>query len=267
VRFATPLGEQTLATTSGVKAAEQIQLTTGAPCSACKALGVPCAIEGRSVSLRTRRGQTIALVGHGDTALIVRAGLLFLQVTLPGGSRQIVGMYFPGDLLHARFAPPQMEAALGVASTGEIWRLSQVALETLGNSEPEVRRYVDEAVVSRIARQAIHAVTLSQFNCEQRVATLLVELALRTGTNSPGGGFAFEMPFSRKDIADYLGLNPDTVSRIMSRFRASRLIAQAEQSRTVVRDLAALAARSPAASSLREIGCSRRQEVALRAAF
>jgi CRP/FNR family transcriptional regulator len=257
-----------LATTSGVKTGEQLQFKTEAPFSACKTLGVPCAIEGKAASVHTRRGQTLTLERDGgDTAFIVRAGLLILQVTFPGLSRQIAGIYFPGDLLHVRFAPPHAEAAIVAASVGEIWRIRAAALEALATSESAVRRYLDEAVVSRIARQAIHAVTLSQFDCEQRVATLMVELALRTGTSEPGGRVAFEMPFSRKDVADYLGLNPDTVSRIMSRFRATGLIAHSERSRTVVRDLAALAARSPAARSLGEIGRSRRQDVALRAAF
>jgi CRP/FNR family transcriptional regulator len=261
----TPLGGKTLATTSGVKTAEQLQFNTEAPCSVCKALGVPCAIEGKAISGYTRRGQMLALErDNGDTALIVRAGLLIHQVTFPGLARQIVGLYFPGDLLHVRFAPPHAEVAIVAVSMGEIWRIRMAALEALATSEPAVRRYLDEAVATRIARQAINVVMLGRFDCEQRVATLLVELALRTGINS-SGRVAFEMPFSRKDVADYLGLNPDTVSRIMSRFRATGLIAHSDRSRVVVSDLAALAARTPAAQSLGEIG-SRRRDVALSAA-
>jgi DNA-binding transcriptional regulator YhcF (GntR family) len=103
---------------------------------------------------------------------------------------------------------------------------------------------------------------LGQFNCEQRVVTSVIELALCTGVRSPGG-VVFEMPFSRKDIADYLGLNPDTLSRIMSRLKAAGLIGYSERSRMVVRDLAALAARSPAAKSLIELSVARRQECPL----
>lgn len=245
--------------TSRVRTEEQVRLKTAAPCSACKTLGVPCAIEGHVTSVRTRRGQTLALQRDGgDTAFIVRAGVLILQVSFPG--RQIVGLYFPGDLLRSSFAPPYAEAALVPASAGEIWRIRADALEALAAAEPAVRHYLDEAITGRIARQAIHAVMLGQFDCEQRVATLLVELALRTAIRSPSGGVGFEMPFSRKDIADYLGLNPDTLSRIMSRLKAAGLIGHSERSRMVVRDLAALAARSPAAQSLIEISVARRQE-------
>jgi CRP/FNR family transcriptional regulator len=58
------------------------------------------------------------------------------------------------------------------------------------------------------------------------------------------------MPLSRTDMADYLGLNADTLSRTMSRLRASGLISHPERHRAVVRDFAALAALSPAAPSL-----------------
>jgi len=91
---------------------------------------------------------------------------------------------------------------------------------------------------------------------------LLVELALRTGVSSPSG-VAFELPFNRKDIADYLGLNPDTLSRIMSRLKTAGLIGHSEPNRAVVRDFAALAARSPAARSLLEISGRCRIEPAL----
>jgi CRP/FNR family transcriptional regulator len=57
------------------------------------------------------------------------------------------------------------------------------------------------------------------------------------------------LPFNRKDVAAYLGLNPDTLSRIMSRFRGV-LFNHTNRSRIVVRDFAALAARTPAAKSL-----------------
>jgi CRP/FNR family transcriptional regulator, anaerobic regulatory protein len=254
--------------TSGVKTEEQVTFKTGAPCSACRTLGVPCAIESHATSVRTRRGQTLALARDtGENAFIVRDGVLTLQVTLPGRPRQIVGIYFPGDMLRAHFAPPQAGAALVPASAGEVWRLRAAALDTLAAADSKVRRYLDDAIAGRMTRQALHAVALGQFDCEQRVASLLVELALRTGLRAPGGGIAIEMPLSRTDIADYLGLNPDTLSRIMSRLRASGLVGHAKRSRAVIRDFAALAARCPTAAALIEVSGTQRLESLLGAAL
>ncbi len=91
---------------------------------------------------------------------------------------------------------------------------------------------------------------VGRFDCQQRVATFLLELALRIGVAAPCGGIEFEMPLSRTDMADYLGLNADTLSRTMSRMRASGLLSHPDRRRALIRDLAALAARTPAAQSL-----------------
>jgi CRP/FNR family transcriptional regulator len=239
---------------SNTKTRGEAHAGTSALCSAAKgaALGaVPPAIGSHATILRTRRGQTLPLVfDGGETAFVVRAGVLTLQITLPDSVRQIVAMLFPGDLFRSSFAPPSAETALVAASAGEVWRMRLAALDKLSATDPAIGCYLDQAVASRMARMAIHAATLGQFDCEQKVATLFLELALRTGVSTASGGVAFELPFNRKDIADYLGLNPDTLSRIMSRLRTAGLIAHSERSRAIVRDIVALAARSPAARSL-----------------
>jgi CRP/FNR family transcriptional regulator len=258
---------ETLAMTPDAKFGEQIEPTTGMSCKSCKAIGVPCAVESQATSLRTRPGQKLTLALDGsETAFIVRSGVLMLQVTLPGSARQVTGIFFPGDILRSSFAPPHAEAAIIVVSAGEVWRLRVAALETLAAADPAVRRFLDEAIASRMIREAIHAVALGRFDSEQKVATLLVELALRTGGQSPGG-VVFELPFGRKDIADYLGLNPDTLSRVMSRFKAAGLIGSADRGRTVARDFAGLAARSPAAQSLIAMRGARAPEISLQAAL
>lgn len=263
----TPLGGETLSTTFGDKTSDQVTLATTAPCSACKAIGVPCALEAHATSIRTRRDQSLPLgLDGGETVFIVRSGVLMLELALPAGQRQIVGIFYPGDLLRSSFAPPHTGAAFVTAAPGEVWRLRLTGLETLAAGDPAVRRYLDEAVSTRIARQALHAVTLGQFDCEQKVATLLLEFALRIGTRS-GGGAVFELPFDRQHIADFLGLNPDTLSRIMSRFTAGGLIARSQRNRVVVRDLSTLAARSPVAGPLLEVGVTRRCTASLGAAL
>ena len=251
---------------SSTKTRSEARADASALCSAAKGAAleaIPAAIGSQAAILRTRRGQTLALsFDGGETAFIVRAGVLTLQLTLPDSSRQIVALLFSGDVFRSNFIPPHAEATLASAGAGEVWRMRLAALDKLAASDPAVTRYLDQALASQLARQALHVATLGQFNCEQRVATLLVELALRTGVSSPSG-VAFDLPFNRKDIADYLGLNPDTLSRIMSRLKAAGLIGHSERNRAVVRDFPALAARSPAARSLLEISGRGRIDPAL----
>jgi CRP/FNR family transcriptional regulator len=244
--------------TSDVKTTRsEAQLGGSALCSASKGRALCQAstvLAAHATPLRTRRGQAVALMFEGgETAFIVRAGVLTLQVTMPGTTRQVVAMLFQGDVLRSSFAPPYAEGALVSAGTGEVWRMRWTACAELAAGDPAIALYFDDALANQMARQAIHAAALGRFDCEQRVATFLIELALRTGVSTSGGGIVFDMPFNRTDIADYLGLNPDTLSRIMSRLRTSGLISPSERSRAVVSDLRALAALSPAARSLIEI--------------
>jgi CRP-like cAMP-binding protein len=204
--------------------------------------------------LRTRPRQSLPLTSdRGETAIIVGTGTLSVHVTLAGVACQPVALLFPGDVFRASFAPPRAKAALVSAAKAEVWRLRMSALEGLTAREPAIARFVDQALVSQMARRAIHAVMLGQFDCEQRVATFLVELALRTGVQLPGGGVAFDIPLARTDAASYLGLNPDTLSRIMSRLRAKGIFSRDGRSQIMLPDLRALAMLSPAAQALAEI--------------
>ena len=215
---------------------------------------LPAALAVHAATLRTHRGQTIALTVDGsETALIVRSGILTLHLTMAEGLRQVVAILYPGDVLRSAFAPPHAASTLTVASAGEIWRLRSSAFEELAASDPGIARYYKEAVSNQMARQAIHLAAIGRFDCEQLVTTLFIELALRTGVPFPGGGLMFDMPLSRKDAADYLGLNADTLSRTMSRLRAAGLISHGERNHAVVCDFHALAALSPAAQSLFEL--------------
>jgi len=241
-----------------VKTEGAVQAGTGAIRSVAKRgpalIDVPAALGSHATVLRTRRGQALGLAPQNDEmAFIVRSGMLMLHITLPHSTRQVATLVFPGDLIRTGFAPLCAKATLVAAAAGEVWRMRFSVAETLAASDPAIMRYLGDAVARRIARQTIHTATLGRLDSEQRVATLLVELALRTGRCLPQG-VAFDLPTSRKDIADYLGLNPDTLSRIMSRFRSALLFSHAERNTILVRDFAALAACSPAAPSLMALG-------------
>lgn len=209
--------------------------------------------------VRARSGQDVGLsFDGGETLFVVASGMLTLHVTMPGTSRQVVALLFPGDVLRSSFAPPQGQATLTPAKASELWRLRWTAFEALATAEPAIARYFREALTAQMARSAIHLVAIGQFSSEQRVATVLIELAVRTGLARSGGAMTIDMPFSRKDIADYLGLNADTVSRTMSRLRSSGILSPGERNRVIIGDFDRLAGLSPAAPSLIEMHRNRR---------
>ena len=209
--------------------------------------------------IRTRKGQSIGLTldGH-EAAYIVRAGALMLQVAAGATPRQVAAFLLPGDVLRGSAVPPHAEASLISANAAELWRFRWSAMEDFAAADRGLARFLQDAAAARLARYALHTAVLGQFSSEQRVATVLTELAMLTGTPSPAGGIVIDMPFRRNDLADYLGLNPDTLSRIVARLRRDGILGHSARSRALVRDFRALARLTPAARSLAEIHQHRR---------
>jgi CRP/FNR family transcriptional regulator len=212
------------------------------------------ALARQACKLRVGRGQDVPFTVAGrEAAFIVRSGALMLDVTLPDTSRQVVALLLPGDVLRSSFVPPRANARLCSAGVTEAWRVSWSELKGLADGNPALAQFVETAVASQMSRHALHAATIGRFSGEQRVATVLTELALRTGSPTTAGSLSFDMPFRRRDIADYLALNPDTLSRVISRLRKLGILGHSKRSKIVVRDARSLAALSPAARSLAEI--------------
>jgi CRP/FNR family transcriptional regulator, anaerobic regulatory protein len=209
--------------------------------------------------IRTRKGQSIGLTldGH-EAAYIVRAGALMLQVAAAATPRQVAAFLLPGGVLRGSAVPPQAEASMISANVAELWRFRWSAMEEFAAADRGLARFLQEAAAARLARYALHTAVLGQFSCEQRVTTVLTELAMLTGTSSPAGGIVIDMPFRRNDLADYLVLNPDTLSRIVARLRRDGILGHTARSRALVRDFRALARLTPAARSLAEIHQHRR---------
>lgn len=159
----------------------------------------------------------------------------------PGAGSRIALLLFPGDMFLREVVPPMGTASVAAATEAAIRRTRLV----VGNCET-----VSGGLARLVARLAMHALMLRELTAEQRLATFLLEFALRCGHSTPAG-CSFEMPLSRKDVAYYLALNPDTMSRLMSRLKAKRLIATPSRRWVTVPSLTALAAVTPLAAGLR----------------
>lgn len=240
-----------LVTTTSLHRPETERLSHAAPSEIATPGVLPPQLADQGALVRTRRGQSLPLALDGDeTVFIVRSGTLMLRVTLPGDLRQVVMLLYPGDVFRSAFAPPQASAHLSAVGAGEVLRYRFNTFSALADSDPAIAHYYDDAVAKQTARQAIHMAAVGRFDCLQRLATFLTEVALRTGAPAPCGGLVFDMPLNRTDMADYLGLNADTLSRTISRLRGKGLLSHPERQRALIRDFNALAALTPAAQSL-----------------
>ena len=208
------------------------------------------ALERRATKVRARRRQQLVpAAGAPENVYIVRSGLLVLQTLAPGQRRQLLTLLYPNDIFAPAFAPPLPGSVLSAVAASEFWRLPARTFEALLAEDAEIVQHVCRRVADQHARAVLHTAIVGGMNGEERVASFLIELALRLG--SPGAaGITFTVPLSRTEIADYLALNADTLSRIMSRLKGRGLVSRTGRDRALVTDWDGLRALSPVAGAL-----------------
>lgn len=193
------------------------------------------ALMPHATTMRAMPNQQIALEAGPAEVIFVRTGLLVLRTQLPDKRRQILNLLYPRDIFRTSFSPPLPEAALAAAVTSEIWRIPSNTFETLPNRDPCLGALLSRQLAAQQSRANLHVAAIGSLNGEERVASFLIELALRIGSATPDGIF-FQIPLSRTDIADYLALNADTLSRIMSRLKARGIVVQKTRGRVLIPD-------------------------------
>jgi CRP/FNR family transcriptional regulator, nitrogen fixation regulation protein len=138
------------------------------------------------------------------------------------GDRQIVDFLLPGDLFGfgARGVRPFCVEAI-VPDTLVV-RYPRHDAEQLADCDPQTARGIREAAFDSIARLQRRMVILSRTSAIEKVGAFLLEMADR-GHEEPS--HTVSLPMSRYDIADYLGMAVETVSRALTELRIRRAIA------------------------------------------
>jgi CRP/FNR family nitrogen fixation transcriptional regulator len=128
---------------------------------------------------------------------------------LSDGRRHVAGFYLPGDIFGLQFGDERIFSAEAIADTKVLF-VKRSALTALANRDPAIGREL-MALTGRELRRMQERIFLLVKSAQERVASFLLEMAAR----SPSGNFV-ELPMSRQDIADYLGLTIETVSRTLT---------------------------------------------------
>ncbi len=211
-------------------------------------------LKPHAVRISTRKRQIVPIRSHANEMLFyVRSGLFLARVTLPDQRHRVLAIHYQGDLVRAEALPPLDGADLATASeTGDLLRTRWGNVAGLMEADGDIAGRISDRLAAQSARLALNHALVSGVSGDERVAGLMTELVLRTGRQT-SAGIVFDMPLARADIAEYLALNPDTVSRIVSRMRASGLVVPATRDRLVCRDFEALSAACPLAPAIRRL--------------
>jgi CRP-like cAMP-binding protein len=153
---------------------------------------------------------------------------------LSDGRRQVGGFYLPGDIFGLEFADEHSLSAEAITDC-KVLVVKRSALNALAGRDASVA----QQIFALTGRELLHfqdRVLLLIKSAQERVATFLLEMAQHASGN------VVELPMSRQDIADYLGLTIETVSRTLSALETAAVIEVATSRRIVLRNRAALAA-------------------------
>lgn len=163
------------------------------------------------------------LVTDGDqfhSLYAVRSGAIKVYKTTETGEEQIIDFCLPGDLVGLdAIGSGRFNCHAVALDTSSICALDFKEIERLCENSPVFRKAFFKRLSAGILRNENFVVTLGTRDAYQRLAAFLVTLT-EYYANHGYSRVEFVLPMSRTDIADYLNLAAETVSRLFSRLQA-----------------------------------------------
>jgi len=152
----------------------------------------------------------------------VTEGIVRLYKSLPDGRRQIVGFALPGDFLGLALMDRYGVAAEAVTPV-RACRFARPAFLAYVDDKPHLLRRLHEFTGHELSLEQDQMLLLGRRTAAEKVAAFLLNLQTRysrIGTPS----VTVPLPMSRQDIADYLGLTIETISRTLTRLAREKII-------------------------------------------
>jgi CRP/FNR family nitrogen fixation transcriptional regulator len=162
----------------------------------------------------------------------VLTGTVRVYRILQDGRRQIEAFYFSGDVFGLELGSHHASSAEAV-STATIAMVRRSTLLAAAAKDADVSNRLWTHTAHELEQARRHAMLLVK-TAQERVASFLIDISNRLT------GEAVELPMSRQDIADYLGLTIETVSRTLTQFQQTSAIELATSRRMILRNRQAL---------------------------
>lgn len=217
------------------------------PLSVCNAIGD--ADLGRLAAIavvsEVAAGQCFIDEGEPATSFFnVTAGTAKLFKLLPDGRRQITGFVGPGHFLGLAVSDTYAFSAEAIERV-RFCRFQRAKLRKLLDDFPLMEKRLLEVAANELVAAQEQMLLLGRKTARERLASFLLARAEQQ-TMAPAGcahvarARAIHLPMTRTDIADYLGLTIETVSRTLTRLRGDRLIEIPSPSEIVLSNAPAL---------------------------
>ena len=165
----------------------------------------------------------------------VETGAVALFKVLADGRRQIVGFAYPGDLIGLGAEGEHAMNAQAIKPT-RLRCLPMAGLHRSVAQDPALGFKLYQALARELASARDLMLTTGQRNATERVVSFLLAFSRRSERNGQDPS-AFELPMTRADIADFLGLTIETVSRTFTKLRIMGLIELAQSNQVKLTDM------------------------------
>lgn len=166
-------------------------------------------------TITATHGETI--IGEGDAAeslFNVVTGWVKIYKLLPDGRRQITGFLSPGDFLGLAVNDTYAYSAEAVTDT-QLCRFPRKRLESFVDDYPHLEKKLLSIASNELIQAQDQMLLLGRKTAKERIASFLLNLSGRAeNTDQPASPVS--VPMTRSDIADFLGLTTETVSRTFS---------------------------------------------------
>jgi CRP/FNR family transcriptional regulator, anaerobic regulatory protein len=187
-------------------------------------------------SVVEKEQELLAAGGDIERYSNILSGVVKLTKLMADGRQQIVGLQFAPDLLGRPFKR-QSDLSAEAATSVRVCSFPKSVLEKIIRQSPEMEHRLYEQTLRELDEARDWMLTLGRKTASEKVASFLYLIArhIDPDIDVSTGAIRFELPLKRADIADFLGLTIETVSRQLTKLRNAGVI-MIENNRTIIID-------------------------------
>ena len=214
-------------------ARKRLESDIGNPCAACsiREMSICAVLDNSELSRMAAIARTQSLsprqtiIDEGESAeslFNITGGAVKLYKLLPDGRRQITGFLFQGDFLGIALNQEYAYSAEAVSDV-TLCRFPRVRFEALLDEFPKLEKQLLEVASNELAQAQDQMLLLGRKTAREKVVSFLLSVSERARQRGDAPS-PISLPMSRADIADYLGLTTETVSRTFTNLKSSSAI-------------------------------------------
>ena len=185
----------------------------------------------RSVSSYDKAESMCSEASPADHWYCILAGAARKYTVLRDGRRRIIDFLLPGDYFGFRERYCELLATDAVIDGTVVARYPRREVEAAADRDPELAREIRDIMLDAMSRSHARLLILGRVRSIEKVGAFLSEMVERGCDRQ-----TIDLPMSRYDIADYLALSVETVSRALSRLRREHAIRFIDRHRISILD-------------------------------